>query len=43
MGVENDLVLVFGSKLSWFWHGDRNKLVFCAQIGIDLVFVWGRK
>ena len=36
MGVENDLVLVFGSKLTWFKCGERSLLVFFAGIGFDL-------
>ena len=39
VGVENDLVFIFGSKLPWFQHGDRNWLVFSAAIGVDLVYV----
>ena len=41
--VGNDLVLVFGSELTWLWYGDRNWSVFCAGIGIDLLFLLGSK
>ena len=33
------LFLGFGSKLIWCSYGDRNSLVFCAEIVFDLVFV----
>ena len=36
-------MLVFGSKLTWFYYGDRNLLVYCAGIRTDKVFVWGSK
>ena len=43
VGVENDLSLVFGSKSTRFYYGYQNWVVFCAGIGVDLVFVRGRK
>ena len=52
MWVKNDLVLVFGSKLTWFmwgieiylvYVGDRNLLDFSVGMGIDLVLMWGSK
>ena len=42
MGVENELVLVFGSTLTWFLGGGRKCLGFSVLINTDLVYVGDR-
>ena len=39
MGIEIDLVLMWGSKLASFFYADPKSLVCCVSIEIDLVFV----
>ena len=40
LGVKNDLILIFWSKLTWFLYGYRN---WCVGVENDLVLVFGSK
>ena len=40
MGIENDLVLVCGAKMTWFYVGIEIDLVFLWVVKIDLMSVW---